>query len=157
MLAAGSRSQAYRVEVAAKVASLLVGPGAGRLLELEAQTRRRFYLVGKEGVHLDHFLVLAEGKRDDLAVEGPLDEGAEVELKLGEVGLHDVQAGVGKLDGYDVCVADAAKLVGKKVKVRVERVLDGRAYATLESAGLFVAGGHRVTFTPMADVLGRLG
>jgi len=131
MLAAGSRAQAYRVEVAAKVASLLVGPGAERLIELEAQTRRRFYLEGKDDVHLDHFLVLAEGKREELAVKGPVDEGAEVELKLGEVGLHDPQAGVGKLDGYDVCIANASKLVGKKVKVRVERVLDGTAYATL--------------------------
>jgi ribonuclease G len=132
-LATGSRAQAYRVEVASKVASLIVGPGAERLIELEAQTRRRFYLEGKDDVHLDHFLVLAEGKRDDLAVKGPVEEGAEVELKLGEVGLHDPQAGVGKLDGYDVCVANASKLVGKKVSARVERVLDGTAYATLVS------------------------
>jgi ribonuclease G len=132
-LASGSRAQAYRVEVAAKIASLLVGSAAARLVELEAQTRRRFFLVGKEGVHLDHFLVLAEGKRDELAVDAPFDEGAEIELKLGEVGLHDPRAGVGKLDGFDVSVADAAALVGKKVKVRVERVLDGNAYATLVS------------------------
>jgi ribonuclease G len=130
-LASGSRAQAYRVEVAAKVASLLVGPGAERLVELEAQARRRFHLVGREGVHLDHFLVLAEGKRDDLAIEAPLAEGAEVELKLGEVGLYDSSAGVGKVDGFDVCVANASKLVGKKVTARVERVLDGTAYATL--------------------------
>jgi predicted RNA-binding protein with TRAM domain len=119
------------VEVASRIASLLVGAGAERLMELEAQTRRRFYLVGKDDVHLDHFLVLAEGKRDELAVKGPIEEGAEVELKLGEVGLHDAQAGVGKLDGLDVCVANASKLVGKKVTARVERVLDGTAYATL--------------------------
>jgi len=130
-LAAGSRAQAYRVEVASRVASLLVGPGAERLRELEAQTRRRLFLVGKDDVHLDHFLVLAEGKRDELAVEGPVEEGAEIELKLGEVGLHDPQAGVGKLDGLDVCVANASKLVGKKVKARIERVLDDAAYATL--------------------------
>ena len=30
-----------------------------------------------------------------------------------------------------MCVAEAAPLVGKRVKVRVERVLDGVAYATL--------------------------
>jgi len=132
-LATSSRAQAYRVEVAAKVASLLVGPGAERLIELEAQTRRRFYLEGKHDVHLDHFLVLGEGKRDDMAVKGPVEEGAEVELKLGEVGLHDPQAGVGKLDGYDVSVANASRLVGKKVTVRVERVLDSTAYATLVS------------------------
>src|SRR5205814_8559763 len=35
-LAAGSRAQAYRVEVSGKIASLLVGPGAERLTELEA-------------------------------------------------------------------------------------------------------------------------
>ncbi|MFL5965209.1 MAG: ribonuclease E/G [Gaiellaceae bacterium] len=133
-LATGSRAQAYRVEVAAKVASLVVGPGAERLVELEAQTRRRFYLVGKDEVHLDHFLVLAEGKREDLAPQLPVEEGAEIELKLGEVGLHDPQAGVGKLDGTDICVANAAKLVGKKVNVRIERALDGTMYATVVGA-----------------------
>jgi ribonuclease G len=130
-LAAGSRHQAYRVEVAAKIASILIGPGASRLAELEEEVRRRFYLVSKDDVHLDHFLVLAEGKREELAPEAPVAEGAKIELKLVEVGLHDGEAGVGKLDGLDVCVAGAAKLVGKKVKVQVERVLDGTAYATL--------------------------
>ncbi|MDX6388395.1 MAG: ribonuclease, partial [Gaiellaceae bacterium] len=130
-LAGASRHQAYRVEVAAKVASILIGPGAERLIELEKQTRRRFYLQAKGDTHLDHFLVLAEGKREELAAAAPVEEGATIELQLVEVGLHDSHAGVGKLDGIDVCVADAAKLVGKKVKVEVERVLDGTAYATV--------------------------
>ena len=132
-LAAGSRSQAYRVELAAKVASSLIGPGASRLQELEKQTRRRFYLQGKADTHLDHFLVLAEGKREELAPAAPVAEGAKIEVKLVEVGLHDAEAGVGKLDGLDVCVANAAKQVGKKVDVEVERVLDDAAYATLVS------------------------
>jgi ribonuclease G len=130
-LAASSRQQAYRVEVAAKVASLLIGPGAERLIELEKQTRRRFYLQPKEDVHLDHFLVLEEGKRDDLVSPAPVAEGAKVDVKLVEVGLHDADAGVGKVDGFDVCVAGAAKLVGKTIKVQIERVLDGAAYATV--------------------------
>ncbi len=132
-LAAGSRHQAYRVEVAAKVASILIGPGASRLQELEKQTRRRFYLQLKEDTHLDHFLVLAEGKREELAPAAPVTEGARIELKLVEVGLHDADAGVGKVDVLDVCVANAAKQVGKKVAVQVERVLDDAAYATLVS------------------------
>jgi ribonuclease G len=132
-LAAGSRHQAYRVEVAAKVASILIGPGAARLQELEKQTRRRFYLQPKGDTHLDHFLVLAEGKREELAPTAPVTEGARIELKLVEVGLHDAEAGVGKVDGLDVCVANAAKQVGKKVAVQVERVLDDAAYATLVS------------------------
>ena len=43
-------------------------------------------------------------------------------LKLVEVGLYDPSAGVGKVDGWNVVVAGAAKLVGKKVSVTVGRV-----------------------------------
>ena len=66
-----------------------------------------------------------------LQPQSELEEGQELELKLVEVGLYDPEAGVGKLNGLDVAVAGAAKLVGKKVRVRVERVLDGTAFATL--------------------------
>jgi hypothetical protein len=61
---------------------------------------------------------------------------------------------------------DGILVTAMRRTVTVRRVSDGnnmtiaargRAYAKLEPAGLFVAGGHRVTFTPMADVLGRLG
>jgi ribonuclease G len=130
-LTTASRHQAYRVEVSAKIAELLVGPGAARLVELEKQTRRRFYLVGKDDTHLDHFVVLQEGKREDLVPPAPVAEGAKVQVSLGEVGLHDPEAGVGKVEGFAVSVAGAAKLVGKKVNVQIERVLDGVAYATL--------------------------
>ena len=65
-LARGSRVQAYRVEVNARVASLLIGSGASRLQEIEAASRRRFFLVPKEDVHLDHFLVLEQGKIETL-------------------------------------------------------------------------------------------
>jgi ribonuclease G len=131
-LAAGApRTQAFRIELNARVAALLIGPGAARLIEIEADTRRRFLLQGKEDVHLDHFLVLGQGKLESLSSAAPVAEGVEVDVKLVEVGLHDPRAGVAKLDGYTVSVADAAKLVGKKVKARITRVLDGTAYAAL--------------------------
>jgi ribonuclease G len=130
-LAAGSRSQAFRVELADSLASALVGPGARRLLELEALTKKRFFLEGKPQTHLDHFVVLAEGKLADVAPESPVEEGGEVMLQLVEVDRFDAGAAVGKLDGLDVVVAEAASLVGKRLKVRVERVLDGRAYGVL--------------------------
>ena len=130
-LVAGSRSQAFAVEVAAPIASALVGPGARRLIELEALTKRRFFLRGKPNMHLDHFVVLREGKLAELAPAAPVAEGAELQIELVEVDRHDASAAVGKADGFDVCVGEAAELVGKKVKVRVERVLEGIAYATL--------------------------
>jgi ribonuclease G len=130
-LVAGSRSQAYRVELAAPIAAALIGPGARRLIELEALTKRRFFLEGKPDMHLDHFVMLAEGKLADLTPPSPVTEGAEIQLELGEVDRHDATAAVGKVDGIDVVVGGSAQLVGKRVKVRVERVLDGTAYASL--------------------------
>jgi ribonuclease G len=129
-LASGSRTQAFRVEVNPRVAGLLVGPGARRLVEIEAQTRRRFFLESAEGSDLHHFRVVAKGKLEVLRPEAPVAEGDEIQLNLVEVGLHDPRSGVGKVDGFDVTVGEAAQLVGKKVKARVERVLDGTAYAT---------------------------
>ncbi len=128
-LAAGSRAQAFRVELADSIASALVGPGARRLIELEGLTKKRFFLSGKPVTHLDHFVVLAEGKLADLAPQAPVEEGAELMLQLVEIDRHDSAAAVGKVDGLDVVVADSAALVGKRLKVRIERVLDGTAYA----------------------------
>ena len=127
----GSRAKAFRVEVAARVAWLVAGPGGSRLRELEETTKRRFFLVGKEGEHLDHFRVLDQGTLEKVAPKLPVDVGQEVDVKLGEVGLHDPQAGVGKVDEVDVVVGDAAKLVGKKVKARITAVTDGLAWAEL--------------------------
>src|SRR4029077_14941698 len=75
-----------------------------------------------------------KGTVEKLAPKSPYAEGKEIEVKLGEVGLHDPESAMAKVDGYDVCVGEAARLVGKKVKVRVERVLDGTIYASLVGA-----------------------
>src|SRR5262249_26316605 len=87
------RTKAFRVELNAKVASLLIGPGASRLAEIEATTRRRFFLSPLDDVHLDHFVVLAEGPVEKIAPEAPFAEGDEVSVKLVEVGRDDARAG----------------------------------------------------------------
>ncbi len=127
----GSRVQAYRVALHPRILSLVAGPAGTRLAAIEEAAKKRFFLVPSEDghVHADHFEVLAEGKLADLQPSAPVEEGAELEVKLVEVGLHDAGAGVGKLDGFDVVVAGAAKLVGKKTKVVVGRVLDGQVLA----------------------------
>ena len=146
---AGSRIQAYRIALHPRTLALLAGAGGARLAALEDAARRRFYLVPAEGhAHLDHFEVLAEGRRDDLAPASPVAEGAEVELKLVEIDLHDGTAGVGKLDGLDVVVAEAARLVGRKARVTVGRVLEGTAFATLAASEQRVA---PITFESEAE------
>ncbi len=131
LVAPGSRAKAYKVEVSARVAWLLAGPGGGRLRELEETTRRQFFLVGQEGAHLDHFHVLEQGTLEKVVPHMPVEIGQELELKLGELGLHDSHAGVGKVEGVDVVVGDAAKLVGKKVTARVTALGEGIAWAEL--------------------------
>jgi ribonuclease G len=127
----GSRAKAFKVEVADRVAWLLVGPGGSRLRELEETTKRRFFLVGKPGEHVDHFRVLEQGTLEKVAPKLPFDVGADVDVKLVEVGLYDPHAGVGKVGDVDVVVGDAAKLVGKKVTARITVVTDGLAWAEL--------------------------
>ncbi|MBA2642897.1 MAG: Rne/Rng family ribonuclease [Actinobacteria bacterium] len=149
-LAPGSRAQAFRVAVHPRILSLLAGAGGSRLAAIEAAARRRFFLVPAENghIHLDHLEVLEQGKLDAIRPSAPVEEGQTVELKLVEVGLHDVAAGVGKLDGYDIVVAGAAKLVGKKVKVTVGHVLDGVAFVTLADSA---KPGARITFEAEAE------
>jgi ribonuclease G len=127
----GSRDKAFKVEVSGAVAWLVAGSAGERLLELEETTRRRFFLVGKEGVHLDHFHVLEQGTLEKVIPALPVEIGQEIELKLGEVGLHDPLAGAGKVGDIDVVVGGAARLVGKKVTARVTAVSEGIGWAEL--------------------------
>ena len=69
-------------------------------------------------------------------------------MKLVEIDLHDGTAAVGKQDGLDIVVADAAKLVGKKAKVLIGRVLEGQAFATLVSGQ---PGAAPITFESEAE------
>ncbi len=127
----GSRDKAFKVEVSARVAWLVAGPGASRLRELEETTKRRFFLVGVEGEHLDHLRVLDQGTLEKVAPKLPVEIGQQIELKLGEVGLHDPHAGTGKVGDVDIVVGDAAKLVGKKVTVTITAITEGLAWAEL--------------------------
>jgi ribonuclease G len=131
LIASAPRTKAFKVELNAKVASILVGPSASRLQAIEDETKRRFLIVSREDVPTDHFEVLGKGTLESLVDKGQVPEGSNRELKLVEVGLHDVTAGVGRIDGLTVIVGGAAGLIGKKAKVRIERVVDGIAYATL--------------------------
>ena len=127
----GSRDKAFKVEVSAKVAWLVAGPGATRLRELEETTKRRFFLVGVEGEHLDHMRVLDQGTLEKVEPKLPVEIGQQIEVKLGEVGLHDPHAGTGKVGDVDIVVGNAAKLVGKKVTATITAVTEGLAWAEL--------------------------
>jgi len=132
-LAARSRHKAFKVAVNDHVADVVIGSGASRLTEIETHARRRFVLEPREGVPHDFFEVLDQGTFEKLQGETPVAEGTELQVKLVEVGKHDLHAAMASRDGYTVCVGGAAGMVGKAVRVRIERFVDGTAYATLVS------------------------
>jgi ribonuclease G len=152
LVASKPRTKAFKVELNAHVAELLIGPGALRLQEIEASTRRRLFLVGKSSVPHDHFTVLEEGAVEKLVpTDPPVAEGQTIRLELVEVGRHDAGAAVGKVDGISVAVGGAARLVGKKVSAHVERVLDGVAYATLAGVEADSAAAAPITAEAQAE------
>ncbi|HEX3453354.1 MAG TPA: Rne/Rng family ribonuclease [Gaiellaceae bacterium] len=151
LAALSPRTKAFKVELNAHVAAMLIGPGADRLKEIEAVTKRVFLLEGKEGVPLDHFVVIDKGTLEKLQSKSDYTEGQELDVKLGELALHDSGAAMAKLDAYEVCVGGAAKLVGKKVKVRVERVIGETIYATVAAAPKAESGPVPITAEGLAE------
>ena len=129
----GSRSKAFKVEVEAKVASLVAGPAARGC----ASSRRRPSAASSSSARTASTSITsgcstrARSRRSRRSCRSRSARSSSV--KLGEVGLHDAHAGVGKVEDVDVVVGDAAKLVGKKVKVRITAVTEGMAWAELLS------------------------
>jgi ribonuclease G len=127
-----TRHQAFRIELNAHVASLLVGAGGARLGEIEEETGRRFFLEPREDMPADHFEVLERGPVSKIAPTSlPVEKGEELEVKLDVRHEHRPADAVARLNGYAVNVAGAADRLGKTVKVRVERVGSYSAHAVL--------------------------
>jgi ribonuclease G len=68
---AGTKAEAFLVEMHSDVAALLTGQGGARLEELEAETGRRFAFKTKKSFRLDRFQILAEGKASEIEGVSP--------------------------------------------------------------------------------------
>jgi ribonuclease G len=128
-LAAGSKSEAFVVELSSEVAGILIGPGGSRLDELEKETGRRFAFKTRKTWVPSHFKVVSEGKAAQIDPQAfPVAPGQELELALEEEHLHDEGDAIARLDGYVISVAGGASKVGQTVKIRIEHA--GRTSAT---------------------------
>jgi ribonuclease G len=63
---AGSKAEAFLVELHSDVAAILTGPDGRLLEELEKETGKRFAFKTKKSFRLDRFAVLAEGKASEI-------------------------------------------------------------------------------------------
>ena len=124
LAAQSPRTKAFKVELNAHVASLLIGPGAPRLKEIEDITKRRFLLDGKDGTPLDHFAVLDRGRSRSSC---PMRRSRRARSSTSSSSRSACTTGRrhGQARRLRRRVGGAAKLVGKKVQ-GADRASDGR-------------------------------
>jgi ribonuclease G len=128
------KPEAFLIQVHPRVSAYLLGSPGRPLLELEEALGRHFHFEGSEALPIDHFAVLEEGTRDEIAERAlPFREGEEVLVTIDEPHMYNDEDGVAKVDGYRIAVTGAVKHIGQQRLVRIERV--GRTAASAVVVG----------------------
>ncbi|MEO8290576.1 MAG: Rne/Rng family ribonuclease [Gaiellaceae bacterium] len=131
-LIAESKNTAFHIELNSQVTTILIGPGASRLAELEKETGRRLAIKGRQRAPHDHFVVLSEGKPSEVEPQAlPVERGQELEVELEEAHQHSDTDAIARVDGYVITVRGAADRVGETVSIKVEDVARTTAHAVL--------------------------
>jgi ribonuclease G len=129
---ADPKVEAFLVQMNPRVSAQFTGDQARVLHQLEAETGRFFHFTGSEGLPVDHFSIVLEGSRDEVAEKAiPWREGDEVLVEIVEPHMYNVDDAVAKIDGYVISVAGAGPLVGSKRLVRLTEVGRTAAVAVL--------------------------
>jgi ribonuclease G len=126
---ADGKVEAFLVQMNPRVSAQFTGDQARVLHALEDETGRFFHFTGSEGLPVDHFDVVDQGSREDVAEKAiPWRDGDEVLVEIVEPHMYNVDDAVAKIDGYVISVIGAGPLVGSKRLVRLTEV--GRTSAT---------------------------
>jgi ribonuclease G len=113
--------EAFLVQMNPRVSAQFTGNGSRVLHELEQESGKVFFFTGSEGLPLDHFDVVMEGKTADVEERAiPFSAGDEVLVHIIEPHMYEVDDAVAKIDGYIVSVAGGGRFVGEKRLVRIE-------------------------------------
>jgi ribonuclease G len=121
--------EAFLIQLNPRVTAQFTGEGARVLHQLEADTGKFFSFEGSEGLPLDHFDVVMQGRRSEVEERAvPWRAGDEVMVEIVEPHMYAVDDAVAKIDGYVISVRGAGSLVGAKRLVRLQEV--GRTSAT---------------------------
>jgi ribonuclease G len=132
LAAAEPDTEAFLVQVHPRVTAQFIGQGSRMLEALEAHTGKFFHFEGSEGLPLEHFAITFKGTRDEVAERAlPFREGDEVLVDIVEPHMYIADDAVAKIDGYIVSIAGAARNVGEKRLVRIERADRTAASAVL--------------------------
>src|SRR5687768_16413597 len=127
--------EAYLVRLNSRVTAWFTADGARELQALEEETGRFFHFTGSEGLPLDHFAIVMEGSRDEVAEQAvPFRGGEEVHVDIVEPHMYNHDDAVAKVDGYVITVTDGVAFVGEKKLVRIEEARRTTATASLTGA-----------------------
>ena len=107
--------EAFLVQMNPRVSAQFTGNGSRVLHELEQESGKVFFFTGSEGLPLDHFDVVMEGKTADVEERAiPFSAGDEVLVHIIEPHMYEVDDAVAKIDGYIVSVAGGGRFVGRE-------------------------------------------
>jgi len=131
-LAKESDAEAFLIQMNPRVSAEFTGNEARVLQAIEAETGKWFHFEGSEGLPLDHFKVLLDGKRDEVVERAlPFREGEEVHVEIVEPHMYSLGDAVAKVDGYIISVRGGTPYVGEKHLVRIEDAGRTAAVASL--------------------------
>ena len=133
-------AEAILLQMNPRVTAEFTGQGAWMLKGLEADTGKKFFFEGSEGLPTDHLDVLMAASRAEVEERAvPFRAGEEVHVELVEPHMFKANDAVAKIDGYIVSVRDGMPFVGKRVMVRIEKAGRNEAEAVIVDGGVEVA------------------
>jgi ribonuclease G len=131
-LAKQTKAEAILIQMNPRVSAEFTSNEARVLREVEHDTGKFFHFEGSEGLPLDHFAVVLEGKRDEVLERAvPFREGEEVHVEIVEPHMYSPGDAVAKVDGYLISITGGGGYVGEKHLVRIEEAGATAAIASL--------------------------
>src|SRR6478672_1032103 len=135
-----TKAEALLIQMNPRVSAEFTGNEARVLREVEHDTGKYFGFEGSEGLPLDHFAVVLEGKRDEVLERAvPFREGEEVHVEIVEPHMYSPGDAVAKVDGYLISITGGGPYVGEKHLVRIEEAGATAAVASLVDADPAIA------------------
>jgi len=134
---ANADAKALLLQINPRVTAEFTGQGGWMLKGIEAETGKKFFFEGSEGLPTDHIDLLLAGTLEEVQERAvPFRPGEEVHVQLIEPHMFKANDAVAKIDGYIVAVKDGMPFVGTRVMVRIESAGRNEAEAVIVDAGL---------------------
>jgi len=140
-VAAESKAEALLIQMNPRVSAEFTRDGGRALAAIEEQTGKWFHFEGSEGLPMEHFAVVLEGRREEVLERAvPFRAGEEVHVEIVEPHMYSPGDAVAKIDGYIISVAGGGPHVGEKHLVRIDDAGRTQAMASLVGASGGAAG-----------------